>query len=210
MTLSELSRRDRKKQETRRRIFEAAVALFREKGFEETTVDEITLKADVGRGTFFNYFPRKESVLAYLSEEKLELAEEGANELLTANAPMRQKLVELFLHAVSAYEQDLELSRFVFAEWMKRGFAPTREVEARWQRIQQALFAQGRANGEIRADVSDARAEGLLSGVYVTTIFEWLYTQECACPGFGDLRTELAARLDVVLDGLAPRAGVAR
>ena len=56
--------------------------------------------------------------------------------------------------------------------------------------------------------MSDARAEGLLSGVYATTIFDWLYSRECASAGFDDLRSELAARLGVVLDGLAPRPGV--
>ena len=49
MTLTEPTRRERKKEETRRRIFTAAISLFREKGFEQTTVDEITEKADVCR-----------------------------------------------------------------------------------------------------------------------------------------------------------------
>ena len=67
----ELSRRERKKDETRHRIFHAAIDLFREQGFEQTTVDDITEKADVAKGTFFNYFRRKEAVLAYLSESRL-------------------------------------------------------------------------------------------------------------------------------------------
>ena len=86
MTFTEPSRRERKKDETRQRIFDAAIALFREKGFEATTVDEITEKADVGRGTFFNHFPRKETVLAYLSEERLNEAEENVARLARLGA----------------------------------------------------------------------------------------------------------------------------
>ncbi len=67
MTEIEVSRRERKKDETRERIFKTAIKLFHARGFEATTVDDITEKADVAKGTFFNYFPRKESVLAYLS-----------------------------------------------------------------------------------------------------------------------------------------------
>jgi len=37
------------------------------KRYEETTVEEITERADVAKGTFFNYFPSKEALLGELS-----------------------------------------------------------------------------------------------------------------------------------------------
>jgi len=76
MTTIELTRRERKKEETKERIFNAAMKLFKARGFEETTIEEITEKADVAKGTFFNYFPRKEEVLRYLSEQWLEEVED--------------------------------------------------------------------------------------------------------------------------------------
>ena len=54
------SRRERKKQETRLRLLRSAWQLFREKGFDNTTVEDITEAADVGKGTFFNYFATKD------------------------------------------------------------------------------------------------------------------------------------------------------
>ena len=68
MTEPVVGRRERKKEETKRRIFETAVQLFNERGFDATTIDEIAERADVAKGTFFNYFPRKESLLQYLAE----------------------------------------------------------------------------------------------------------------------------------------------
>lgn len=205
MTTSELSRRERKKEETRRRIFDAAVSLFRERGFEATTVDEITEKADVGRGTFFNYFPRKESVLAYLSDSRLEALEDDAAALLASPASARERVIALHLHAASAYEEDIDLSRYVFGEWMKRGFAPTHEAGMRWHTIIEAQLAAGRASGELRADVPPARGEALIAGAYIATLFEWLYCPIDCRASITGLREELTARLAIVLDGLASR-----
>jgi AcrR family transcriptional regulator len=210
MTFVELSRRERKKEETRRRIFEAAIGLFRTKGFEATTVDEITEKADVGRGTFFNYFPKKDSVLAYLSEERLAIAEENAGELLAEPTSTRQKLIDLYLHAASAWEQDRELSQFVFHEWLKRAFAPTAEAELGWQRLVQAVLAKGRESGELRTDVDASRADAVLSSVYIATLFHWLFCpDECSAKDF-DLRGELSTRIGIVIDGLSPRSAEVR
>ncbi|WP_209125748.1 FAD-dependent oxidoreductase [Alkalihalobacillus sp. BA299] len=60
-----------KKERTKERIVSAAIVLFRENGFDSTTVKEITEAAQVAKGTFFNYFPTKESILQSLIEERL-------------------------------------------------------------------------------------------------------------------------------------------
>ena len=60
---SEPSRRDRKKERTRREIYEAAMRLFAESGFGPVTIADICREADVGRGTFFFHFPSKASLL---------------------------------------------------------------------------------------------------------------------------------------------------
>lgn len=56
---------------TRQAIAEAARALFRERGFHATTIDDIAERADVAPRTFFRYFPTKESVLFAHSDDKL-------------------------------------------------------------------------------------------------------------------------------------------
>ncbi len=58
-----MSWREEKKIEIRQRLFEISLDLFREQGYAATTVHQITERARVGKGTFFNYFPSKEQVL---------------------------------------------------------------------------------------------------------------------------------------------------
>ncbi|KUO60290.1 MAG: TetR family transcriptional regulator [Gracilibacter sp. BRH_c7a] len=58
-----MNRRERKKEETKGNIIRSAVTLFREKGFQETSMEEISEKADISKGTLYNYFQDKESIL---------------------------------------------------------------------------------------------------------------------------------------------------
>ncbi|MDP4510108.1 TetR/AcrR family transcriptional regulator [Nonomuraea turcica] len=59
----EETRRERKKRQTRQLLIHAAVQLFTEQGYEQTTGAQIAAAADVSTKTFFNYFPSKEDVL---------------------------------------------------------------------------------------------------------------------------------------------------
>ena len=58
-----MSRRDRKKQDTRGRIVSAALDAFTRNGIDGATIDEIALAADVGKGTVYNYFRTKEDIV---------------------------------------------------------------------------------------------------------------------------------------------------
>jgi AcrR family transcriptional regulator len=55
--------RERKKQQTRERIANAALKLFTERGYDETTLDDIAEAADVSRRTLFAYYDGKEDIL---------------------------------------------------------------------------------------------------------------------------------------------------
>ena len=73
---TELGLRQRKKQQTRQAIYEAARRLFAERGFERVAVAEVAREANVSEVTVFNYFPTKEDLfyagMHFFEEELLE------------------------------------------------------------------------------------------------------------------------------------------
>lgn len=88
-------RRQRRRSEVHDRLMAAAMRLFGERGFAATTVEDITDAADVAKGTFFNYFPTKEHVLAAFAQiqrGKYEAALEAAR----SGRPTREVLAELY------------------------------------------------------------------------------------------------------------------
>jgi TetR/AcrR family transcriptional regulator, regulator of mycofactocin system len=69
--------RQRKKDSSRRAIEDAAWELFAEKGYEETSINDIAERADVAPRTFFRYFPTKEAVMYPQFEELLQSVREA-------------------------------------------------------------------------------------------------------------------------------------
>src|SRR5437899_6683659 len=90
-------RRQRRSSEIRERLFRAALDVFAQKGFAETTVEDITEAADVGKGTFFNYFPSKDHILLAFSDMQLAKLEQSINGLVASQQPLREFMRSLVL-----------------------------------------------------------------------------------------------------------------
>jgi AcrR family transcriptional regulator len=99
--------RERKKLRTRQAIATAALRLFAERGYEETTIADIAAAADVSPRTFFSYFPSKEDVVfAEIDDRLAEVAERLRP--TPGEAPMatiRRSIVDV-LEAVVAEHRD--------------------------------------------------------------------------------------------------------
>jgi AcrR family transcriptional regulator len=88
------SRREQKKDATRRRIIETGVRIFSERGIEAATVDEIAAAADVGKGTIYNYFATKEDIVVAFMVEIEKKIQQQALRLSRSSQPLEHVLTE--------------------------------------------------------------------------------------------------------------------
>ncbi|MGE5207109.1 MAG: TetR/AcrR family transcriptional regulator [Chlamydiota bacterium] len=147
-------RRARRRAETRERIFRCAMQLFAEHGFFDTTVEDITQAADVGKGTFFNYFPSKEHVLGVLLQIQLGKVAEAVAEASQQRWSIAEILHRLFLRVAEEPGRSRKLVRGLLPALL--GSAPVRRLLARGmlegRRTLAGLIQMGQERGEIRRD----------------------------------------------------------
>ncbi|MGB6067837.1 MAG: TetR/AcrR family transcriptional regulator [Desulfomonilaceae bacterium] len=150
-----LSRRERRCAETRERLIEHALRLFSERGFAETTVEDITNAADVGKGTFFNYFPSKEHILIHLRQLKRGKFRGMLLRALHSAEPMHRVILKLVLTLNKEFADSPALVRSILvplfsSESMREQMADDLEAD---RLVLAELMAARQQQGEIRDDL---------------------------------------------------------
>jgi AcrR family transcriptional regulator len=98
MTELPTSLRERKKAKTRIAIREHAMALFKDQGYDKTTVEQIAAAAEVSPSTFFRYFPSKEEVVLQDDYDALLIAAFHAQQVdVPPLRALRNAISEVFL-----------------------------------------------------------------------------------------------------------------
>ena len=98
------------KQATRERILEVARRLFRDQGFDATTIRDIAAEVGMATGTLFNYFASKEEVVVALAEEAFRDAEREFAKKRRAGASLAE---DLFLQVAAQLRSLRKLRKFI-------------------------------------------------------------------------------------------------
>jgi AcrR family transcriptional regulator len=99
--IEEINRQERRKQRTRYKMQVAMLELILEKGFEEIVIQDITDRADVGRGTFYFHFDDKEDILWSIVKNRIHRTEREVEASYTGELPPQPEYigyVNIFTH----------------------------------------------------------------------------------------------------------------
>ena len=129
--------RERKRQQTRERLTRAAMALFLERGFEATTLDDIAAAADISRRSFFHYFASKEDVVFAWHEETT-----AALIAAVEARPANESMLTAAENAISAMARQLEPGEAIAMARLKRDNpALQARDQVKYEKLERALAA---------------------------------------------------------------------
>ena len=179
---------------TRQAIFDAAMALMREKGYQGTTIREICRKAGTAVGSFYSYFDGKSDILRALyanGEDYFSTVVAGD----TAGADGAENIRIFFRHyARLNVETGVETLRIMFTpdnEWFGRRKA--------MQEVLESVITAGQRAGQLSSTLP---AERLVDDLFLYmrgVCYDW-----CSRGGAYDLEARMMECLELVLPSLIP------
>ena len=180
--------RDRSRDVKEERIVIAALELFGKKGFEKTSVESITRKARVAKGTFYNFFDKKEDVLLHFLDREYGKSEaEIAQKRIAEQAFLDQ--IEL---SVSSYIKhifsDREFTKVLIKERIGNIGTGKNKNELRLMEEIFRSIERAKQQREIRLDVDSRRLTEMIFALYTMYVIYWTN-------GFIKTKKECVARI---------------
>lgn len=197
----EPGRRQRRGAEIREKLFRAALKLFGEKGFAETTVEDITNAADVGKGTFFNYFPSKDHILIAFSEMQLAKLQDTVESFRHSTAPVAEFFRAMSVRMTEEPARAPDVVRAILQANLSS--SSVRQVMQETHKRAHALLTQlvqaGQERGEFRRDLPASELAHVFRQTVFGTLLLWSVYGDATLP------ERINTALNVLWTGLAPR-----
>jgi TetR/AcrR family transcriptional regulator, cholesterol catabolism regulator len=192
-------RRERNKLRIRERVYHAAVELFIEKGYDRTTIEEITEKADVARGTFFNHFQSKEDLISAWGEYRRQELMGFLGEINVRDdaSTLQLKRCMDLLGRLNENERDETVA--MLTAWVRAGRPILEEPYVASIFIE--IISAAIERGEFGVHVPPELAGMVLRDAYLGALYRWIHD----LPGQeqGSLTRELGEILQLFVEGMA-------
>lgn len=166
------SRMERKKEETRQKIMNVAIALFKQRGIEGTTMEQIALEADIAKGTLYHYFPSKEFIIHQYIQRSFQVKYVERVQRLREEPDTRSRLTMLFgelMEGVQAQNQIFDHFMLFRIQEMVSLHQPE-NIKSGLYRLGQVIIQLGQESGEIRSDISTTILEELVEFAFVEIV----------------------------------------
>lgn len=181
-----IGRRQRRAAETRLRLFRCALVLIAERGLPNVTVEDITEAADVGKGTFFNYFETKEHVLGVMAEIQLGKVREAASRAVVGKQPIQTVLRQLVHRLAEEPGRSPSLARALISSFL--GSESVREMLKRTvhegRKTVGEVITAGQERGEIDSNLKPGKIAMQFFQAVMGTVLMWSLHENPALDGW--------------------------
>ncbi len=169
-------RREKRKQEIRGRILDAAYELFRDYGIEATSVEQICTSADVARRTFYGYYNNKESLLRDLSQQRTyATAEEMFRSLSDEEQATSDRVIAMinFLEKNLADYGDIDRQLMLVRPGPEDEHNPLHELSDSLQDKFREILAHGQQRGDTSTEFSPEILAEMVMGTVNSLMVHW-------------------------------------
>jgi len=165
--------RKRKKQQTRKAIIDAAIGLFTEKGFEQTSMDELARAAGVGKGTIYGYFKAKEEIFLAYCEAEIDFAFAALDRKLDEEATLVELLVAQMMGQITFVTANREFGRLFAREMSFPGEntrLASRDLDLRYLSKLEEVLGRAQEGGELSKESDLMLLIGHLHALYILVL----------------------------------------
>ncbi len=170
-----MGRRQRRAAETRIRLFRCALELIAARGLANVTVEDITEAADVGKGTFFNYFATKDHVLGVMAEIQVGKVKEAAAKAVHGKQSIHSVLRQLVRRLSEEPGRNPRLARAMMSSFLAT--ESVREIVKRnmheGRKTIAEVVAAGQQRGEIDPRLDTKKVAMQLLQALMGTVLLW-------------------------------------
>jgi AcrR family transcriptional regulator len=172
-------RRERKKDETKRKIIDVALELFHRQGFAATTMEQIADTADVAKGTLYNHFATKEAIVGEYMRRTVRENEPDAVKFFEELPDTRSRLY-VFMEKIAEWtELNKEIVGIYVSYRMQNLFRPQDERErSGFESLLAKIIGHGQASGELRKNISQEKLVKYFEVLHAMTLRNWLVEPE--------------------------------
>ena len=192
-------RRELKKENTREQILQAAIGLFAGKGFEQTTVESITRKAKIAKGTFYNFFEKKEDVLLYFLDKEISKSGEEIERKIGERKTFAGQIELLITTYIKHIFSNREFSKVLLKERVVKIGTGHNKNELNLMRTLSQLIESAQQRNEIRRSLDPRQMAEMIFALYTMYVIYWTN-------GFFKTKKECVARITelihLFLDGV--------
>jgi AcrR family transcriptional regulator len=162
----------------RRRIVDAAVRVFAEKGFHTSRVSEISAEAGVAHGLLYHYFKSKDELLETVFRETWQALLDALREVEESGEPAREQLRRVAAIVLRTWTREPDLVRVLVRE-VTRSPQVQREVAEIAQAFAaiERIVAAGQERGELRPGLEPRLAAVVLYGALEEILTGWVLGQ---------------------------------
>lgn len=184
---------------TKRRIFNTAIKVFSEKGYDNASVEEITAIAGVAKGSLYYHFSKKEDIFDLLLKEGIDLLQNNI-EIKTKNAnTAKDKIKAVILIQVKVIVKYEDLINVILSQFWGSGTRNNKCKSAVFEYINMIadIIREGIDNGEFYDGDPDAMASGIFGVTCSSLIYRLKKNKEV------DVQKVYQGFVDTVVRGIS-------